>query len=137
MQISELDSMKLQKSYQVWRKCMIIGEHTGCHQLPERSFFYKGYQFPVCARCTGVILGYILAIPNYIIFGFCKKLSFIGSLGMLVDWLLQACKIKSSKNKRRFLTGILGGFGIMSIEINTIIKLVKLLTYKNSSAIDK
>jgi uncharacterized membrane protein len=27
-----------------------------CHQLPERSFFWDGHQFPVCARCTGLYL---------------------------------------------------------------------------------
>ena len=36
----------------------MIGNHSGCHQMPERSFFYKGKQFPVCARCTGVIIGF-------------------------------------------------------------------------------
>jgi uncharacterized membrane protein len=25
-----------------------------CHQRPERSFFWAGHQFPVCARCTGL-----------------------------------------------------------------------------------
>ena len=24
-----------------------------CHRKPERSFFFRGHQFPVCARCTG------------------------------------------------------------------------------------
>ncbi len=27
-----------------------------CHQKSERSFFWDGHQFPVCARCTGVYL---------------------------------------------------------------------------------
>ena len=27
-----------------------------CHQRPERSFFWDGHQFPVCARCTGLYL---------------------------------------------------------------------------------
>ncbi len=27
-----------------------------CHQIPERSFFWDGYQLPVCARCTGLYL---------------------------------------------------------------------------------
>ncbi|MBS5794738.1 MAG: DUF2085 domain-containing protein [Clostridiales bacterium] len=26
------------------------------HQIPERSFFIKGYQMPICARCVGVII---------------------------------------------------------------------------------
>ena len=27
-----------------------------CHQLADRSFFWGGTQFPVCARCTGLYL---------------------------------------------------------------------------------
>src|SRR4051812_22204660 len=29
-----------------------------CHQLPERSFFIAGHKFAVCARCTGLYLGF-------------------------------------------------------------------------------
>ncbi len=101
----------------MWKKLMGIGEYTGCHQKPGRSFFYHGYQFPVCARCTGVILGYVIAIPCYLLFGFRKKLSAAGALVMFSDWAIQQAKIKESNNKRRFLTGIAGGFSIMSIQI--------------------
>ncbi|MDF2589909.1 MAG: hypothetical protein K0S41_3750 [Anaerocolumna sp.] len=115
------------KSFQIWCKCMELGERTGCHQLPERSFFIKGYQMPVCARCTGVILGYIIAIPIYIICGFKMKLSIVGCFVMLMDWFLQQVKIKSSTNKRRLITGILGGFGIMTLQINLIRKIISYL----------
>lgn len=28
-----------------------------CHQLPERSFYWEGAQFAVCARCVGIYGG--------------------------------------------------------------------------------
>jgi len=31
------------------------GRYCGCHQMPERSFSVKGYQFPLCARCTPIM----------------------------------------------------------------------------------
>lgn len=30
---------------------------TVCHQLPGRSFFLHGAQWPVCARCAGIYAG--------------------------------------------------------------------------------
>ncbi len=36
-----------------------------CHQLPERSFFIAGHQFAVCARCTGLDVGFTFAILLY------------------------------------------------------------------------
>lgn len=35
-----------------------------CHRNPNRSFFIKGHQFPVCIRCTGCYL----AISLYLIY---------------------------------------------------------------------
>lgn len=103
-----------------WLKWMKLGAKTGCHQLPERSFSYKGYQFPVCARCTGVIIGYLIAIPVVMFTGFHKKTSIAGCTAMLADWSIQAAGIKESTNRRRFITGIVGGFGIMSIQLALI-----------------
>jgi uncharacterized membrane protein len=98
-------------------KLMDLGERAGCHQKPERSFFYHGYQFPVCARCTGAILGYILAVPAYFLIGFLLPLSIAGILVLLADWLLQAVKLKESNNRRRLITGIMGGYGMMSFQL--------------------
>lgn len=111
--------------YQRWKKLMELGERTGCHQKPERSFYVQGYQMPVCARCTGVLLGYLIAIPAFIRWGFMRTPSLIGSLAMLVDWTLQSSEIKKSNNIRRFVTGVLGGYGIMSFQLYLMRRLMK------------
>lgn len=94
----------------------IIGNHSGCHQLPERSFFINGKQFPVCARCTGVTIGQLSAIGAALVTqkaNFRLALILLGIMG--IDWGLQAAKFKESTNLRRFITGIFGGFGIITL----------------------
>ena len=63
-----------------------IGEASGCHRMPERSFFFKGYQFPVCARCTGVAIGQFIAL----VLGLFKKVISITSFSLiaLLLWVL-------------------------------------------------
>ena len=107
----------LAKKDKEWIKFMKYGRKLGCHQLAERSFFINNYQFPVCARCTGVLIGYIfspilLLISNYRIY-----IALILCLIMFIDWCIQYLKIKESNNIRRLLTGIAGGVGIMNIFI--------------------
>lgn len=106
---------KLRQS--ILEQLRIWGNHSGCHQLPQRSFFYKGKQFPVCARCTGVTIGQIAAV-FYSFFGsvsFFKCLLLIAVMG--ADWLVQAVHIRESNNLRRLFTGFCGGFGLFSIYI--------------------
>ncbi len=89
---------------------------TFCHRKPERSFFWKGKQFPVCARCTGIHLGY-LSYPLFL-FGL---LSFNWWIALLLvvptylDGAIQAYFDKESNNTRRFITGLLAGVGSMSL----------------------
>lgn len=111
----------------IWEKLMILGAKMGCHQRPDRSFFAGGkYQFPVCARCTGVILGYIAAICTVslsIPVALCLLLCGV----MFLDWLIQFLAIRSSTNIRRLITGIMGGFGLLKLELIAFFHIVSVL----------
>ncbi len=100
-----------------WIRLMELGEMLGCHQMPERSFFIKGFQFPVCARCTGVILSAIIAtiifFKKRLPIGLCLSMSSV----MLLDWGMQYLKIKESTNSRRLITGLIGGFGYSTLHL--------------------
>lgn len=104
-----------------------LGDWFGCHQMPERSFFVGGTQFPVCARCTGVIAGELLCIA-LIGFGILLPVSIASILAvvMFMDWALQYLSIAESTNKRRLITGILGGFGYATVLFSIIQSMVKM-----------
>lgn len=100
-----------------WLHMMIIGERLGCHQLPERSFFIKGYQFPVCARCTGVFISTILAFAIFPLYqpSFLTCIILCGI--MFVDWFIQYLKLLESTNIRRLITGLIGGYGFTTLQM--------------------
>ena len=118
---------KTNDSLDFWVKLMHIGGRIGCHQRADRSFFYKGYQFPVCARCTGVIIGYIASVITiaFILPDLLLGLIFCGI--MFIDWFIQFVKIKESTNIRRLITGVLGGYGIVVCEFNILLILLMLI----------
>lgn len=111
---------------ELWMKAMRLGAACGCHQRPDRSFFIGSYQFPLCARCTGVAAGeavaFILLMFRYII----SPVSSVILLGIMgLDWFVQYKGILGSTNVRRFITGIMGGLGISFIYINIIRTIIK------------
>ena len=91
-------------------------EWTTCHQKPHRSFFFRGKLFPVCARCTGIHLGY-LSMPVFLFQLVYINLLFsvILIIPTVLDGLSQAYFDRESKNSIRFITGLMSGIGLMSI----------------------
>ena len=93
-----------------------IGDRSGCHQLPERSFRIRSYTFPVCARCTGVFLGQVSAVVACV---FGLSVSPLPSLFLLsvmgIDWSIQRVGWVESTNLRRLISGLCGGFGLFSL----------------------
>lgn len=101
------------KKDKFWIKLMDLGRLIGCHQMPERSFFLRGYQLPVCARCTGVIIGEIVEIVLLI----AKiKMNIFWAIALLlvmgIDWFIQYIKWIPSNNHRRLITGLLRRYRI-------------------------
>ncbi|MDR0916575.1 MAG: DUF2085 domain-containing protein [Oscillospiraceae bacterium] len=92
--------------------------------MPERSFFYKGKQFPVCARCTGVFIGRLAAFATFwwVKVDLWIPIAFLAA--MFLDWGLQYLKIKESTNIRRLITGLLGGYGLVYIVLWLIFWLI-------------
>lgn len=87
-----------------------------CHQKPERSFFFQGYQFPICARCTGIMIGLIFGlIIGFLTFFNKFYLLVIFCLPMAFDGLIQKFTSYLSNNRRRFITGLLFGFSYIYI----------------------
>ena len=96
---------------------MNIGARLGCHQMPERSFFYKGYQFPLCARCTGLVIGYLMGILIYFLKIINWEIAILLCIPLVIDGGSQYLKWRMSNQRLRLITGILCGIGIMVLEI--------------------
>ena len=89
---------------------------TFCHRKPERSFFWKGKQFPVCARCTGIHIGYI-AFPLFMFNVFTLNIWWTIALMLptYIDGLTQAFFKRESNNILRVTTGLMAGIGGVSL----------------------
>ena len=110
----------------LWIKAMDFGAKMGCHQRADRSFYIKGYQLPICARCTGIVLSSPI---GYILY-FGKKIRLMCGIAlclpMIIDGGIQYLGIKESTNFRRFLTGLLGGIGLSTIRLNVYVKIINM-----------
>ena len=111
----------------MWIKLMKVGSLYGCHQKPGRSFFIKHHQFPVCARCTGVLIGSICAYALFFVCVPSLLLCFLGCAVMFMDWFMQQQGMRESKNIWRFSTGIIGGYSLTSIFCIAVRSIVLLL----------
>lgn len=81
-----------------------------CHRITDRSFFVRGRQFHVCARCTGILVGYALAPCMF----FAKHLALylfpLFLALMAIDGGTQLMGWRESNNLLRVFSGF--GFGL-------------------------
>ncbi|MFY9605394.1 MAG: DUF2085 domain-containing protein [Thermoplasmata archaeon] len=94
---------------------MFLGS-TICHQIPERSYSFQGFQMPLCARCIGIHFGFIissmffLASSKRFSLGLPGKKQMI-ALGVimsfvLIDAGLSYSGLDTSNNLSRTLSGL-------------------------------
>ena len=100
-----------------WVKAMTIARKLwGCHQKPERSFFLCGYQFPICARCTGILIGYVCSILLLLLSCFLHPLiCLLFLIPLVIDGGIQLLFNVLSNNTRRFISGTLFGIGFIQL----------------------
>lgn len=91
----------------------------GCHQRPERSFFYKGKQFPICARCTGELAGLIIGFVGWWFVQLPSSVYILLLIPMSVDGFIQMLTPYESTNLKRLITGFLFGIGFISLFLLT------------------
>ena len=94
-----------------------------CHQLPERSFHLAGYQFAVCARCTGLYTGFAFATLFYPLTGSLARTDtprrrwlILAAVPIAVDFTLGYTGIWANTHLSRFSTGaLLGAVAVLYI----------------------
>lgn len=78
------------------------------------------YQFPVCARCTGILVGYLIGILLASVKICSLKNSVLLSIPMILDGGTQYLHWRESNQILRFFTGIGGGIGIIQILVHIL-----------------
>ena len=101
-----------------------------CHQLPERSFFGGAVQVPVCARDTGIYVGFLVSIlviaalqrsrptglPNL---GVSVLLGAM-VLWMAIDGVSSYAGLRETTNALRLLTGLMAGYAMGAVALPLI-----------------
>lgn len=90
-----------------------LGKAPVCNHRTDRGIFIGGICLPLCARCTGILLG---ALAGYVMLlsGLTTKSVLIGLVMILptsIDALLEYLCGRESTNLMRLLTGMIAGVG--------------------------
>jgi uncharacterized membrane protein len=99
-----------------------------CHQLPERSLFAGGFQLPVCARDTGLYVGFALALVVLVILARGRRPTelpawpvllmiglFVGA--MAADGVTSYAGLRTTTNDIRLITGLITGWGLATLAV--------------------
>jgi uncharacterized membrane protein len=99
-----------------------------CHNLPDRTIYFKNKPLPLCARCTGTLVG-VLTLPifHWEIISPSLIVIFVLGLPALLDASTQFFGLRESNNKLRLITGFLLGMSIACLIVIMGQLLVKLI----------
>ncbi|PQZ54708.1 hypothetical protein CQZ94_17480 [Bacillus sp. MYb209] len=101
--------------------------HIPCHRIPKRSFHKLQKHIPLCARCTGMLIGFCM-FPIYFLitpsFTLPLMLFFFAQIPLLIDGFTQKWKWRNSTNLLRVTTGLLSGNGMGLFIASSIIWII-------------
>lgn len=103
-----------------------------CHGIPDRCLTLWGAKMPICARCTAIYIGLVMAAGWFRMLPLLRErtariLLFVAILPMAIDGLSQLAHLRQSTNELRLVTGFLAGlaFGwwaLTSVETQEFVK---------------
>jgi uncharacterized membrane protein len=112
-----------------------------CHQLPERSLFGGGVQVPVCARDTGIYVGFVLSLALMAVVDRGRRRADLPSWSVLVlgaamvavmawDGITSYAGLRLTTNDIRLATGLMTGWALPLV----VVPLVNSQLWERSSA---
>ncbi|MBW3563398.1 MAG: DUF2085 domain-containing protein [Acidobacteria bacterium] len=103
-----------------WRDAARLPFSMICHGIPERSLRIADHLLPICARCTGIYLGGILAALAALLLRVRSASLALGIVLMIplaIDGTGQALGIWTTGNPARFATGMLFAVGFVTAAV--------------------
>lgn len=91
-----------------------------CNLREDTALHIGNFCFPLCYRCSAIIINFIVAtilLKNDI---FSIVIGFLLMLPCLIDGILQYCFKIRSTNTRRIITGSIAGWGLAVLYIYVI-----------------
>ena len=92
-----------------------FGRAPLCNLRPKRAFSWGRFVLPLCARCSGLVVGglfcgtlFLVGMPPCVPV-WCVALA---AICLVSDWSVQRFWEVESNNVRRFVTGLLFGFAV-------------------------